>query len=263
MIHYKLWLILFFGLLYIVKTTVASEVFILAGQSNMRGRGEVTELLGTKPRLIKIPENVEFYWDGKICSLFGRRNLRWTFGPEASFAHEISKAWPDTKIVLIKYAVTGSSLLRWEEKYYKILIELVHAITKGKVVEYAGVLWMQGEADADSIEKSEQYFENLKALIERTRQDLPSSDCPFLLGWLSAFDKPGCEIIRHAQLKAAKDIPRTFLVSTKGLSTLKDNMHYDSKGQIELGRRFAGVILSLYPYSQHELPEQTQDYVLQ
>ena len=248
--YYKLWLILFFGLLSIAKTSIASEevqVFVLAGQSNMRGRGEVIDLLSTEPRLIKVPENVEFHWGGKICSLFGRRNLRWTFGPEASFAHKISKAWPGKKIILIKYTVSGTDLLTWEKTYCHTLIEQVRAVTKGKEVKYAGVLWMQGEADADSIEKSEQYFENLKALIERMRQDLPSSDCPFLFGLLGSLDKPGCAIIHKAQLKAAKEIPRTFLIPTEGLSKLQDNIHYDSNGQIELGRRFAGVLLSLYP----------------
>jgi len=241
---------LIFGFFSFVQSSVASEevhVFILAGQSNMRGRGEVIHLLSTEPRLIKVPANVEFHRSGKTWSLFGQRNLRWTFGPEISFAHEIAEAWPEKKISLIKYTASGSDLLSWGKTYYDMLMEQVRAATEGKHVVYAGVLWMQGEADAESMEESEQYFENLKLLIQRIRRDLRTPDCPFLFGLLRAFDKPGCEIIRQAQLKVTKEIPGAFLISTEGLSTLQDNIHYDSKGQIELGRRFASAILTLFP----------------
>jgi hypothetical protein len=241
-------LILIIGFFSGIQTSLASEeilVFILAGQSNMRGRGEVHELLCTAPRLIKVPENVEFHSTGTKRSLFGERNLRWTFGPEVIFAHEISEAWPEQKICVVKYTVSGSDLASWGKTHYDTLMGHVQAATKGKQVEYAGLLWMQGETDAESIEKSEQYFENLKALIQRTRRDLQSGHCPFLIGSLSASHRPGCEIVREAQRKVTEIIAGTYLVSTEGLTTLEDNIHYDSKGQIELGRRFAKALLAL------------------
>ena len=56
---------------------------------------------------------------------------------------------------------------------------------------------------------------------------------------------PALEAVRRAQERVAEEDAGVVLVSTDGLSKQGDRVHYDSRGLLELGRRFADAYLEL------------------
>lgn len=53
------------------------------------------------------------------------------------------------------------------------------------------------------------------------------------------------ETVRKAQRQIAKDLPFVYIVETDDLEKLKDNLHYNSAGQLELGQRFGRKLIQL------------------
>lgn len=225
-------------------------VFVLAGQSNMAGRGVPTDLTPTERTT---PTNVEFYLNGERTEF---RSLR-QFGPEIGFARRLATEYPDRKIIIFKYAVGGTSIIAWMPEYSEEAAKTVKneddgplyakmmACVKKTPVPLEGrvnaILWFQGGRDAQFPEVAAKYGENLKVFVETLRRDLKSPDALLLLGLV---DPPagfkGGAAVRQAQRDAEKTLPHTVPVQTEGLSTFpNNNPHYDAKGQLELGLRFA------------------------
>jgi len=242
------------------KAVVADEakmkVFILAGQSNMVGSGVVKEL----------PESLR----GEVERVVLRRGGKWVpfrpvgnrFGPEVTFARGLAEAYPDAKLGIIKDATGGTSLLAWAPDWskeqaertgnaargplYKKLMQQVQPVLE-EDVEIAGVLWMQGERDARFEPVAREYEENLRTLIAAFRRDTGRNELPFILGQVNPPPAryPGQQFVREAQAQVAKKDQQAGLVSTEGLPKHKDNLHYNTEGQLELGRRFAKKFLEV------------------
>ena len=234
-------------------------VFILAGQSNMVGQGDTATL---SDDLRRLPPNVRYYLDGEPASIADRPR----FGPEVTFAEELSQAYPEKTIVLIKFALGGSSLLAWAPDWtaegaqltgnesqgplYERLIEYVSSARSAhqQNARLAGVLWMQGERDARFPAAGEQYGANLSALVERLRADLDAPELPFIFGQVDPPPEryPAAEDVRAAQQAAERLIRGATMVSTEGLAKHDDDLHYNSEGQLELGRRLARAYLEAH-----------------
>jgi hypothetical protein len=54
---------------------------------------------------------------------------------------------------------------------------------------------------------------------------------------------PSVGLVRTGQQQIAAKDPYAWFVSTGGLSKLRDRVHYDLPGQLELGQRFARAYL--------------------
>jgi hypothetical protein len=231
-------------------------VFILAGQSNMEGQGKLAEL---DVSLSRQPANIEFYLSGVHSLMIAQP----TVGPEFSLASELSQAMPARQIVFVKYALGGVSLLAWAPDWvptraalteneqvgplYRNLLDQIGAITRNKTVEFSGVFWMQGERDARYPAAAAEYETNLAEFIQRLRRDLKTPQLPFIFGQVNppASTYPGLESVRSAQVRIARAVPNTKLVATDDLTKLADGLHYDTSGQVSLGRRFALAYLAL------------------
>lgn len=246
------------------------KVFILAGQSNMAGQGDPSEL---PAEFQKHPDNVLMPIPPRDRKGRPRTDLvpfapfPERFGPEVGFAHAMAEAWPDQKIVLIKKAIGGTSALAWAPDwtreraavtqnerngplYQNLMEQLVEPIRKryGDDVEVAGVLWAQGGRDGRYEQSAKEYEQNLKKIIAAFRKDIGKPELPFILAHtVDAPPRgfPHIAQVRAAQERIAKADPHSALVSSEGLSRNKDNVHFDTKGQLELGKRFAEAYLKL------------------
>ena len=239
-----------------VMQSPPAAVFILAGQSNMLGQGQIAEL---DVSLRRQPANVEFYLTGVRSSMIAQP----TVGPEFSLASGLSQSMPARQIVFIKYALGGVSLLAWAPDWvatqaalteneqvgplYRNLLDQIGSITRNKTVEFAGVFWMQGERDARYPVAAREYETNLAGLIQRLRRDLETPGLPFIFGQVNppAATYPGIADVRSAQVRIARTVSDTKLVPTDDLTKLADGVHYDTLGQASLGRRFAQAYLAL------------------
>jgi hypothetical protein len=243
------------------------DVVLLAGQSNMAGNAPLADV-PTEAK--QPPQRVVLQQGGKI-KVIGSGP---TFGPEIGFSKAISAARPEQSFFLVKHAKGGTSLAGWDptwdktklvSKYdvnagplYRTLLNQYAAATAGKTVRLTAILWMQGESDSRYPALGPFYYDNLKKLIEAFRCDLKDPNLPFLMGHVNTpadVLEPDNKTIkfrflsnvREAQERAAREIPHVYLIETDDLGKQKDRVHYDSKGQLELGRRFAEVWMKAVP----------------
>ena len=246
----KLFLVLCFS---VTSTIQAKElVFLLAGQSNMVGQGTTSEL---PPQYRRSPRNVSFYFNGYKTNL----NRFKHFGPEIGFAHEIAKRYPHSKIKLIKFAVGGTSMFAWHPNWnaakanstrnasagalFKKLIKTAKIPFDEENSVFAGVLWMQGEQDAKYPIAAKQYANNLSSFVKALRLELKAPTVAFLLGKVNPPIElfPSAPTVQSAQNLAQRRIMNCHLVKTADLSKRNDLLHYNTAGQLELGKRFARV----------------------
>ena len=216
---------------------------ILAGQSNMVGHGQLSEL-----GEIALPAK---------ASLFDLNPRAAGFGPEIGFARRFLDIMPRDELWLIKYAVGGSSLLAWAPDWsaeraaiaddadkgalYPRLIRHVKNVMAGDEVELLACLWLQGESDSRFQRAAAEYQRNLTRLIMRLRADIGASGLPFVMGLVNPPRSRFAylTVVQDAQRRVAQTVPKVSLISTDGLTKHPDEVHYDSAGQLELGRRFA------------------------
>ena len=238
------------------------KVFILAGQSNMAGCGMNHEL---SAEYLGEVEKVKIYAEGTVeSSLKGTwSTLRpgfgsgsGCFGPELTFGKEISKAYPDCEILLIKCGWSGTSLQGdWRPPsaggatgpLYKNLIETVNkalgALDKSIDYEFAGMCWMQGESDACNIFPAKEYEENLTAFINDVRKELNAPTMPFVIAMIDDSDAwIENAIVRQAQIDVANKVDNVYIFDTKDYDT--DGMHYKTQGILDMGYDFAKAIIS-------------------
>jgi len=229
-------------------------VFVLAGQSNMAGRGLV--------------EPADTLFDNRILTI--TKDKQWVLAKEPlhfyepgltgldcglSFGREMLKHVPDSvNIALIPCAVGGSSIGQWlgDSLYREVQLfsNLKNKIDFAK--QYGtvkGILWHQGESDSSS-ELIPGYGENLEELISEIRIAAGSSELPFLIGELGAFAIPERQIrwdsinqIIHTV--AAKD-DNAFVIGTDDLETKGDSIHFNSAAQRSIGWRFARIFAGYY-----------------
>jgi hypothetical protein len=217
------------------------RVYILAGQSNMMGKGK-THKLPTAYK--KQPKNVEFYYQGRQRKLAQYSH----FGPEVSFAHEISRAFPNDTHIIIKHVATGSSIQQWlpGSGLFNSMLRQRGFVKVGNkldinTIKIDAVFWMQGEADARNSHDASRYEGSLKRFITGVRNKLDSPHSLFIMGEINPEDPAFSmtKTVQKAQQKVQHSLTNVKLVSTKGLGKIFDHVHYDAAGQIELGKRFA------------------------
>jgi len=223
-------------------------VFVLAGQSNMEGAGQVAEL----PAELSAPHKDALFvrfWDTQFKPLDPAK-LGKHFGPEVSFGDEMAKGLK-RPVGMIKLAVGGTSIEQhWnpasEDKrgLYKRLTGYVTGIqAKQKNVKVVGMIWMQGEADAKYHSKTvEQYRDKLEALIDGCRKEFGNPDMPFVCGRVNCAGQY-IKQVREAQETVKRK--NYAWIDCDGLEKGKDDLHYTAKGQLELGKNFAKAMLKL------------------
>jgi PA14 domain./F5/8 type C domain./Domain of unknown function (DUF303). len=236
------------------------KVFLLGGQSNMAGYSPLSEIPDNLKR--EYPETI-IWVDGETTASLSKKwmfltsglgNNQSYFGPELSFGPEIAKYLPNEGIALLKYSWGGTNLVsQWRSPssggttgdMYKNFIKSVHdglaALPQGCQPEIAGMIWMQGESDANQTKAvADEYESNLKNLIKDIRAEFNVPGMPFVLGQISeaaAWNAYGTTI-RQAQLNVSKSVANTdmFITTDYGFT---DPYHYNGMGEISLGKRFA------------------------
>jgi hypothetical protein len=202
-----------------------------------------------------------------------KNHLSDRFGVELTLAEKLKELYPGSRIALIKYSRGGSSIDSmatgrfgcWEPDYqgstginqYDHFMNTVQgAMTcsdidgngKRDILIPAGIIWMQGESDASySEEIADRYYMNLKRLMDLIRASFRSDDLPVVIGKISdSWNDPSDakvwdhgELVQYAQEKYARLDGHAAIVRTTRYYEYSDPWHYDSKGYLDLGIRFA------------------------
>ncbi|KAJ3696438.1 hypothetical protein LUZ61_000143 [Rhynchospora tenuis] len=245
------------------------QVFILAGQSNMSGRGGVSWYHG------------RYHWDGVVpeecapCPSILRlsHDLDWEeardplhidvesksktcgVGPGMSFANNLLKEMgcdSPTLIGLVPCAVGGTSIEEWKKgsKLYNHMVQRAKAAEEiGDGGEVKAVLWYQGESDTESDHAAEIYGDHLKKFIEDLRSDLGLPYLPFIQVALASGSgtQRNIEKVRKAQL--GLNLPNLTCVDAMGLTLNPDHLHLTTQAQVKLGQMLSEAYIKLQPSS--------------
>jgi hypothetical protein len=229
------------------------HLFLLAGQSNMAGRGIIGEEDKVlHPRILMLtqdgtwaPAKHPIHFDKSVAGV----------GLSMSFAEVLTETDEDIFIGLIPAACGGSSITTWEPGGYHTqtkshpyddAMDRAHIAMRDGILK--GILWHQGESDSKP-GLSEFYEMRLRSLITRFREDLGHPILPFVIGQLGQFEqKPWTHhriIVNHAHELIATDTPYVSFVSSNGLTPNDDIVHFDSPSLKKFGHRYAKAYLKL------------------
>lgn len=226
-------------------------VFLMAGQSNMAGRGKV-EPMDTiaNSRIISINENGELILAKEPLNRY-EPNLK-GLDCGMSFGNELLQRIPDSvSILLIQTAIGSSSIDQWIEDSLHRNINLLSnfrekVILAKKFGTIKGLLWHQGESDAKELLVIN-YSEKLSVLFQNFRTIVENKKLPILTGEIGTFktDSTFQNTINDCIVNNAKKDKYTFLIQTNDFTDRGDKLHFDSKSQRKMGIRFAQKYLEI------------------
>ena len=247
-----------------------AKVFILSGQSNMSGGGDVVAdiaidaAVGDKVRIWDASDG----WGkqgnpGKWLSLNQlqamKREMRYNkIGPEFSFAKAMSELHPADEIHLIKVSKGGTPIDYWlpdangkPNGHTTLLTNLNNALEQiGRDNEIIGMLWMQGESDAKKQEDAEAYQRKLEQWIALMRKETGKPELPVVIGRISSkileskkFKMPFVKVVQSGQEAVAKNDKHAHVINTDNLTQRDDLVHFDQQGQLGLGKRFGEAMI--------------------
>jgi hypothetical protein len=178
------------------------------------------------------------------------------FGPEIGFARTL-QARGKKSLALVKAAFSGTGMTTdWRPRdagpsgaCYRALVEetknaLEKAREKGITLRIRALVWVQGESDANAT-LAPQYARNLGEMITALRQDLGAPEMTALVGVNTHFGNGKntfMPVIVEQQKQLAAGLERCVYVNTEGLS-YANGAHFDTKGTLEMGVRFAEALL--------------------
>lgn len=228
------------------------DIFVLAGQSNMAGRGGVE---GGK-------------WDGKVppecrsdpCILRLSAELKWEeaheplhadidkgkkcgVGPGMAFANEIRANGSVGLVGLVPCAVGGTRIGEWAKGtklYTEMVIRASESMREGGTIR--AMLWYQGESDTVIKEDAEEYQGKMEKLIMDLRSDLGLPSLLVIQVALASGEGKYIETVRKAQLQL--DLPNVKCVDAKGLALEADKLHLTTNSQVILGLKLAQAFVA-------------------
>ncbi len=229
-------------------------IFVLAGQSNMAGRGfvEPADTLANS-RILTITKDKKWIF-AKEPLHFYEPSLR-GLDCGLSFGRELIKHIPDSvSIALIPCAVGGSSIGQWlgDSLYRGVYLMSNFKEKLDFAKQYGiikGILWHQGESDA-SPGRILEYERRLEKLVLNLRRKAGDDNLSFLIGELGAYAKPDRQknwnSINYIIHSVAEKDNNIFVIETSDLETKGDSIHFNSAGQRSIGWRFARVYTGYY-----------------
>jgi hypothetical protein len=258
----------FWYLLIILVTAVpvmaepAPKIYLLMGQSNISGRGDLAQLSSRAENpAIRLYGN-----DGVLRTavepldlstgqndIVSADNLA-AVGPGLSFAQTMHANYNDAFIILVPCAKGGASLKQWmpdasrNTLYGSCLARAKEVLSKGKL---SGVIWYQGETDAGSLEETHLWSQRMVTLVTQLRHDLKAPKLPWVIVGLADYPTaskkpyPGWSDMQLAQAGLPKRIKYISHVSAAGLTTNADTLHLDTAAQLKLGPKLAMAMAKL------------------
>ena len=221
-------------------------VFVMAGQSNMAGRGLV-EPQDTIPntRLLTISKSNQIVLAKEPLHYYEPTRTGLDCG--LSFARTLLRSIPDdVSLLIVPTAVGGSSIQQWlgDSTWHdiKLLSNAREKIAVARQVgEFKGILWHQGESNANSLSDIEQHAVRLTALADTLRDIVGERKLPFLVGELASFSKKPelFDKLNQELLAFTKADKYSALIETGDLNHKGDNLHFDGPAQRQMGERFA------------------------
>jgi len=251
-------------------------VYLVGGQSNADGRANAAGLSGG----LENPQpDVDFFFhtegllgapnsnhplDSVLTTLRPGQSETSGFGPAISFGRSMADFYSganDPSVAIVKYANGGTNIhTQWaaggtngtagDGSEYVIFqntvndgIAAIQAANPGETVTIAGMIWVQGESDADTTANANAYEANLVNFINDIRLTY-GADLDFAIAQLStsqtALNSQLLATIRSGQANVAANDPNTLAIDSDAFYEGQgDGLHYNANGQVALGNALA------------------------
>lgn len=225
-------------------------VFILAGQSNMAGRGLV------EPQ-DTVPNNRVYTLNKQGNIIFAKEPLHFYEPTMAgldsglSFGKALIKHIPDSiSVLLIPTAVGGSSISQWlndsihrEVKLFSNFKQKAELGMRFGTVK--GILWHQGESDAKTKE-APLYQIKVSELFYQFRKIIGNQETTVVIGQLGSYSTNPLwsKINDHIKYYVSTD-QYSGMINTQDLKDKGDKVHFNSEAQRLMGERFANEFIKI------------------
>ena len=218
------------------------KVFVLIGQSNMNGRGNIATLKDKlikdlpqqyPPKLMELRKDV-WIWGANGDGISGQKDNKclepgfgqWKYyGPELGFGHKMGDKFKE-QVLLIKVIGGGTSLgkdwvspvmskrtgrpvggmyikmLRMVTEAFGGLEELYRDYKPEMGYQICGVFWCQGNADGGKF--AAEYADNLVDLISGVRANFGIADLPFIAAESLSSRTPGEQFVKGVAMVNAQ-----------------------------------------------------------
>ncbi len=191
------------------------------------------------------------------------------FGPEVGMAEVLTEAFPDEKIIILKYTYSGTNLnYQWLKNgergaIYKALktftdTYMTYLSDKNYQASIGAICWMQGESDSNE-EKSEKYYENTVNFVKYMREDFANYASDNGIYFIDAGISDSYAWECYPKINEAKERFSQLSEFNIYFSTIElgltvnaephgepDVAHYDSVSELMLGREFGKKIVEIY-----------------
>lgn len=263
--------------LLLLTTKVFSQdpnfyIYLCFGQSNMEGQGTIQKQDKTVDSRFKVMEAVD-------CSNMGRKKGLWYtaspplcrcysgLSPADYFGRTMVANLPtNIKVGVVNVSVAGCKIELFDkvnyQKYvstitedwlktiisgyggnpYAYLVEVAKLAQKDGVIK--GILLHQGESNTGD----NQWPAKVKGIYNNLITDLglDPTQVPLLAGEVVNADQGGaCASMNSIIATLPKTIPNSYVISSAGCRDTTDNLHFNSAGYREFGKRYGTKMLSL------------------
>lgn len=227
-----------------ITKTEPIHSFLMIGQSNMAGRGnlgEVPPIQNSRCYMLRMGR-----WQAMSEPINPDREIfRGQFPSGVSLAASFADEYAENtgmEVGLIPCADGGTRIAQWQPG--ELLYD--HAVMMTKLAmrtsHLSGILWHQGESDCRGLDEAK-YRHLFLNLMHSLRQDLGMPDLPLIIGEVSEHidpkhgmtDTPALNRLLH-QLQ--KECPNCAIVPAKDLPLKEDGVHFTSAACRELGKRY-------------------------
>ena len=233
---------LLLAVFFVSLSAKAEHLFILSGQSNMRGMNPDQSFIPSVQKAFGKDQCIVVHsgWSGA-------RIQQW------------HKEWKDSTGAPHKKPEMSGQL------YDKMMIG-VNAAIKGKQLDSVTFVWMQGESDAKPMQ-SDVYKASFLGVLGQLKKDLKITDINYVVGRISDFSmqkergkNPHWQKVRDVLVELGTESPRGAWVDTDdlndGMQTRGENeskevvkvtndLHYTDEGYVILGQRLAEKAIEL------------------
>ncbi|KAK7291079.1 hypothetical protein RIF29_05958 [Crotalaria pallida] len=239
------------------------DIFILAGQSNMAGRGDVKggKYDGNVPQQCKPNPSIlrlsaKLQWEEAREPLHADIDVAKTcgIGPGLAFANEVVRkrgigVGGGGVVGLVPCAVGGTKIDQWgkgSQLYNELVGRAMNSMKDGGGTIRA-LLWYQGESDTVREEDANAYKQRMESFIMDISSDLQLPSLLIIQVALASGEGKFIEKVRHAQL--GNKLPNVKCVDAKGSRLKDDNLHLTTMSEVRLGIRLAHAYLA---YRRHQ-----------
>ncbi|KAL6885581.1 hypothetical protein ACP4OV_010360 [Aristida adscensionis] len=235
-------------------------LFLLAGQSNMAGRGELADPLPPPfrphPRLLRLAASRRWVAAAPPLHADIDTHKACGLGPAMPFAHRLlaaaAAAAPGSApaageagpvLGLVPCAVGGTRIWMWArgEPLYEAAVARTRAAVRAGGGALGAVLWFQGESDTIELDDATAYGGRMERLVADLRDDLGVPDLLVIQVGLASGEGNYTDIVREAQKNV--NLPNVILVDAMGLPLRDDQLHLSTEAQLQLGEMLAQAYL--------------------